>query len=161
MTTIVWDGEILASDKQCSWDNLKTTVTKISEVDGFLFGCAGNYAHAQTLIEWFMSGADPKTFPDCQKGDDHVDMLVITPDRDIHIYGQSPYPMDFTETQKVAIGSGSEFALGAMAMGADAVQAVEVASAHDINTGQGIDILNLPEKSLVKRIAKKLKGGSK
>ena len=40
-----------------------------------------------------------------------------------------------TENDFWAVGSGEEYALGAMAMGASAAQAVEVASQFDVYTG--------------------------
>ena len=39
-----------------------------------------------------------------------------------------------------AIGSGSEYALGAMAMGASAKRAVQIASRFDPSTGRGVTV---------------------
>lgn len=42
-----------------------------------------------------------------------------------------------------AIGTGAAYALGAMSMGADAVEAVQVACIHDVWSGVGIDSYNV------------------
>jgi hypothetical protein len=157
MTTIVWDGKTLAADRQCTWDDLKSVVNKLDEIQGFLFGCAGKYAYAQNMIEWYRAGANPDDFPETNKGEDGVDMLVITPDREIFVYGESPYPMVFTQSEKIAIGTGKGIAYGAMAMGATAVQAVRIASKYDVNTGMGIDTLTLPMKKARKRAPSKFR----
>jgi hypothetical protein len=48
--------------------------------------------------------------------------------------------------KKVAYGSGGDLALGAMAAGATAKQAVAIACRFDPNTGQGIDAVQVVKK---------------
>lgn len=147
MTIIVWDGKTLAADKQVSDGDVKVKVTKIRKIRGALCGAAGDWDYAQALFNWFKDGAIPDNYPDSQKDkDDSVEMLVITSDKRILKYEQSPYPMDFTEAGKHACGSGAEVAYGAMVMGADAIRAVEVASEMLTTCGMGVDTLTFEDR---------------
>jgi hypothetical protein len=41
------------------------------------------------------------------------------------------------------VGSGADFAIGAMARGASAREAIDIAATYDTNTGLGVDVLEL------------------
>ena len=142
MTVIVWDGKTLAADKQATNSGLKMTCTKLRRVNGCLIGVSGDFDLAQTTVKWFADGADPEKFPKHQETDDKwVGLVCITPDKRVLKYERSPYPMEYTEMEFFAVGSGRDYALGALAMGADAVTAVEVASRFDNGCGLGVDVL--------------------
>lgn len=148
MTIIVWDGTTLAADKQATNSGLKRKVTKIHKINGCLIGFSGDFDYAQTMRKWFENGADVEKFPKHQEDDNKwVGVLVITPERKIFKYERSPIPMDFTEGGAMCIGSGRDFAFGAMAMGADAVKAVQIASAYEASCGMGIDVLTFEGES--------------
>lgn len=94
------------------------------------------------MLQWYERGAKPEQFPDFQKKENEfVGLLVITKDKRVLKYERSPYPMDFTEAGQFAMGSGRDFAYGAMEMGADAIKAVWVASRFDAYCGFGVDVL--------------------
>ncbi len=142
MTIIVWDGVTLAADKQSTTAGLKRRVTKIFEINGNLVGFSGDWDYAQALKRWFMNGCKPEEHPKHQDHNDNwVGMLVITPSKQVFKYERSPYPMDFTEAGAHCIGSGRDYAYGALAMGADARTAVKVACTLDTGCGMGIDFL--------------------
>lgn len=144
MTIIVWDGKTLAADKQMTNGGLKHKATKIFKIDGHLVGVTGDFDYAQAMLEWFRNGAKPESFPDHQKEDSKfVGMLVITPNKQILKYERSPYPIDFTECGVTCIGSGRDYAYGALYMGATAYRAVEAACQYDTHCGMGIDVLTL------------------
>ncbi len=85
-------------------------------------------------MEWFAAGAKPETFPKLQEA------LVVLDDGRVHEYGRTPYPQP-REDKFTAIGSGSDFALAAMHLGLDAIDAVDLACRLDPNCGNGIDAL--------------------
>lgn len=144
MTVIVWDGETLASDKQATNSGLKLTTTKIFRIRDHLVGFSGDLDFAYAMRTWFENGADPEKFPKHQEDDNKwVGMIVITPDKKVLKYERSPYPMDFTEAKYLCIGSGRDFAFGALAMGADAYKAVMIACLYEASCGMGIDTLKL------------------
>ena len=142
MTIIVWDGKTLASDKQATNAGLKRQVTKIFVINGHMVGFSGDFDYAQTMKHWFESGCKPEEFPKHQEDDNKwVGMVVITPDKRVLKYERSPYPMDFTEAGAHCFGAGRDFAYGALAMGANAVEAVEVTCRYENSCGMGIDFL--------------------
>ena len=146
MSVIVWDGKTLAADKQLTVGAVRFAGTKIFEIRGSLVGFSGDFDFAQSMKHWFESGCEVEKYPASQNDNDRwVGMLVVTKDRKIYKYERSPYPMDMTENKVYAFGSGREFALGALSMGADAQKAVEIAMLHEINCGVGIDKLTLED----------------
>lgn len=153
MTVIVWDGKQLAADKQATNSGLKRMVTKIYRINGHLIGFSGDYDYAQAMRKWFEEGADKDKFPKHQEDDNKwVGMLVITPDKRVLKYERSPVPMDFTEGEAMCIGSGRDFAFGALAMGADAIKAVQVACIYEASCGMGVDVLTYEGESNEKQI---------
>lgn len=141
MTIIVFDGKTLASDKRACCNGIAIKVTKIRRIDGNLVGAAGDWSAILAMYHWFEKGADKTKIPDCQKDKDRwVTLLVIKPNKKIYKYEQDCFPYE-VEEEKVAIGSGRDFALAAMEMGADAMKAVHVACKFDLACGNGIDTL--------------------
>lgn len=142
MTCIIWDGKTLAADKQATNAGLKRRVTKLRKIRGHLCAVSGDFDYAQEVFQWFEAGADPATYPACQKTESWVSFLVITPERRILKYERSPYPADFTEDGAYAMGSGRDFAIAAVHLGFDAAKGVEVASFFESGCGLGCDTLS-------------------
>lgn len=148
MTVIVWDGKVMAADKMAVQGGLKRPVTKIRRINGHLCAIAGDWDLAQETFEWFAKGADPEKLPPYYRDkDDWQAMVVITPQGRVLKYERSPYPMEYTEAMDTqgfyAIGSGRDFAAGAIAMGAGAEQAVRIASMLCDSCGMGVDVFTL------------------
>ena len=157
MTVIVWDGKTLAADKLCVVGTVKLTVTKIRtyylEGSEFLVGVCGDFDLAQEFFNWFGSIREIgiidrylidryESFPSCLRDKDvPVSALVIRGDHQVFKYERSPLPMEYGKGQ-FAIGSGKEFAIGAMQMGANSFQAVQIANRFDYGCGNGIDELS-------------------
>lgn len=142
MSVVVWDGRTLAADKQSTTDGLKRKTTKIYKINGDLVGFTGAWDLAQTIKQWYANGAKPDEWPDFQANDDKwVGILAITSSGKVHKYERSPYPMDYTKAGAMCIGSGRDYAYGALAMGADARQAVLIAIKYDAGCGMGVDTL--------------------
>jgi hypothetical protein len=148
MTVIAWDGKTLAADKQATEGGLRQVTTKIMLVEkgkfkGHLLAGAGSSSQANMLMAWFVQGADAECFPKYQDTDDlSAALLVITPSREILRYDFNPIPVVFHD-EKYALGTGREVAIGAMAMGATAVEAVEIASRLCSGCGMGIDSITM------------------
>jgi 20S proteasome alpha/beta subunit len=140
MTVIVWDGKTLAADKRGTYGYVGLKTTKIKKHNNYLLGSCGNSNYGRALVDWFISGGDTEEFPEAIDSDNGGSLMVITPDRKILYYDRYPYPL-VIEGPFHAIGSGSELATGALAMGADAIRAVEIACIYDTGSGNGIDTL--------------------
>jgi len=142
MTVIAWDGAILAADKQITYGDTIKTCTKIFKVGDDAVAFCGTNATAMRLLDWYRSGSDKKKWPESlQMGDYYCEMIVANKDG-VKVYQQQPYPT-FVEGHFTAWGAGREVAIGAMAMGADAVRAVEIASYHCEGCGRGIDFFEV------------------
>lgn len=146
MTVIVWDGKHLAADKQATEGGLRHTTTKIKRIEkgkfkGYLMAGAGCTSQANHMMAWFELGAEPESFPKYQDTEDlSAQLLVIAPSREILRFDFNPIPCVFYD-EVYAMGSGRDVAMGAMAMGADAKQAVEIASEICSGCGMGIDVI--------------------
>lgn len=148
MTVIVWDGRTLAGDREASTSFIKCfRTTKVHRIRGHLVGLSGISVLNAEWREWFARGASAEDFPSFARDAEKCGTaLVITPDGDIHMYQQSPYPVRH-EGPRHAVGSGAEAALAAMEMGADAARAVEVASLICNGVGGGVDVITLLEST--------------
>jgi hypothetical protein len=144
MTTLVWDGKTLAADRQANIVGLRRQVCKLVKLpnNGGLIGFSGDFDFAQDMRNWLHNGAEPKDFPEEQKTNEGMvnTLWIPSPDK-IFVFERSPYPIDFSANKVICMGTGRDFAYGALEMGADAVKAVEVACKYDTNSGMGVDIL--------------------
>lgn len=143
MTTIVYANGVMASDRMSvSGSSGYSRITKIHLVRGHMCGFSGSAYIGLSLLKWFESGAVESDYPGNEDGDDGSQLLVVTPERKIIVYEGRGIQIRF-EHNCHAIGSGCEFALGALAMGADARRAVEIACGLDVYSGGGVDVLRL------------------
>lgn len=147
MSVIVWDGRILAADRQVTDGGMIRSTTKIRAIKtgkfkGYLLGAAGATATANLMMDWFEAGANPAHFPyEYMKSESlGATMVAITQDKEIWRYDHLPVPI-IMEDEWYATGSGRDFAYGALSMGADAQQAVEIACIHSTECGVSIDVI--------------------
>jgi ATP-dependent protease HslVU (ClpYQ) peptidase subunit len=138
MTTIAWDGKTLAADKQSTWGTTPVPTTKIffKNDTGHIYGAAGCKDDVMKFFAWMED-----TMPEDNKpvlSDDFCGIII----EDGAIFQVNKGLILHRIHRKTwAIGSGADYALGAMAMGADAKDAVDVATQLDINTGLGIETI--------------------
>ncbi len=146
MTTIAFDGKTMAADKQSVGGGRKyqrlTSKIRRGLYHGMpaLFSGAGTIVYVDAMIDWFIAGM-PDDKPEMPEGPDSFTVLVAT-EVGLYEYIDSLRPIALGPT-KWAIGSGAEYALGAMAAGASAKRAVEIACTLDVNSGMGVDTLTL------------------
>lgn len=140
MTTVVYDSreKVMVSDRQMGWH--KAPVDKIYRLnDGSLVGLAGGYAECLMALEWLDRDDDDETpKPEVEE----TTLIRITPDNDIICYTKHLHPLQ-VYMEYIAIGSGSEYAMGAMAQGATAEEAIAIAHMFDANTGAEIERVEL------------------
>lgn len=157
MTTIAYKDGVMASDSLAAAGTMNTGDTpKVFRIHGCLVGISGTARLIRVFTDWFAehmdSGDVPPIAPNFLEpkvgSEDSIYAIVVTPNGKIWKYedGLAPWPLD---CKFIACGSGRDFAMGAMAMGAGAVKAVEVAKSLDAFTG-GKTVaftLGLPRKS--------------
>jgi ATP-dependent protease HslVU (ClpYQ) peptidase subunit len=146
MTTIATDGNTMAGDGLVTsgnvifaWDAVKVVQLK----DGRLVGTTGSAFYADPFAVWLNDGGD---IPEL---DDNFEALVLMPDGTCRSYDHKGRWIN--EELPTACGTGREFALAAMDLGASPEEAVEVASKRDTCSGGKITVLSRPRK--LRRVA--------
>ena len=148
MSVIAWDGKTLAADRMATAGCMRKTATKIFKLEsGEVLAFSGIVEQALVLMAWFKDGQDPAKWPAFQRkdGDDWTIMVVAYEVDELFTYQQEPVAQP-VEDPYMAWGEGREFAMGAMAMGANARLAVEVTSRLCVSCGQGVDAFDLSAK---------------
>lgn len=138
MTTIACDGLGMAGDGQAEANEavLSRTRPKVRKLsDGSLFGGAGPATELDLLAQWLIEGGKK---PKLEK----LTALRLMPDGKLIYFTEKCQPIEIDAP--CAVGSGGEFAMGAMDAGATPQEAVEIASDRDPHTGGVITYLELP-----------------
>lgn len=140
MTTIAWDGTSLAGDRLRSFNGTPVPATKVFRIGRLLVGCAGDSEDCVSFIAWIAAGMDQKAPPKMES----LDALVIDGDNKNQVfwYSQRCIPLPL-EVKQWALGSGADYALGAMHAGANAHRAVTIACGLDVNSGLGVDVVEM------------------
>lgn len=143
MSVVAWDGKTIAADRQATNGSRKFTQSKLLRVEsGEIIAWTGMTENGLTMARWYKDGADPAKFPfDVQTKEDWS-RLIVASASGVVVYERLPEPQE-VEDSFDAWGSGADFAIGALAMGADACQAVAVASRFDAFCGFGVESFTL------------------
>ncbi len=149
MTTIAVNKDMIAGDKQFTYHGevKMKGVTKIYELpvitanilfecDKVFIGFAGGSSSFSSAIEWIY---DPTGQPPRLK---NIEFLALTERHQIFLTDNLAHWHRIGDPY-FSIGSGSEFALGAMAAGKTPYEAVKIASKYDVSTGMGFNKLEL------------------
>lgn len=101
-----------------------------------MVGGCGNLSFLQQFLDWAMA-ADREDYEPPKTGSKNQG-LIVTENRIFYYAGPKP---TIITAPYIAIGSGTDIALGAFWMGANAQQAVNAAISHNAYCGGGIDFL--------------------
>jgi hypothetical protein len=139
MTTIAWDGETIAADSQDNYTDFKTLSSqKLFRFGEEIIATAGHGTTGMLFIDWYEGdqGEVPRI-----DADDDFDILVWNKDGLFNV--DRYFRLMRVSEPFFAIGCGACVALGAMHMGANAKQAVEVAKKVDLYTGGKVKVMTL------------------
>lgn len=153
MTTVAFDGTTMAADSAVSgggyydFDMIKVK----KHPSGYLLGGCGDI----DMLQWFLDMFTPEiihnrakghrlTLP-TQGGSDFAAM-VVSPSGKAYVISDKLLVTPIKTFGYMAVGSGSAVALGALAMGASASEAVKIAARHDQGTGGRIKSISLTTK---------------
>lgn len=136
MTTIVWRNGVLASDSCITaGDVIVYETSKLVRLkDGSIAGYAGCPHDAIAIIKW-LNGKDVDV--DFTK----TSFLVYTKKKKLLLY-DTEYPLE-VKGPYLALGTGTSAALGALYMGATAIEAVKAAIAVDTKSGGKVNSMTL------------------
>lgn len=144
MTVIAWDGKTLASDSMTCTGNLRSSAQKLHRAGDKIVGISGSLSDALEFIDWLVTHEGrPGAFPQSLRHDScPINALVISADGSAFRYENTPFPIPALG-KHIAIGSGRDFAMAAMHLGFDAIDAVLTASALGVSCGGDIQTLTL------------------
>jgi ATP-dependent protease HslVU (ClpYQ) peptidase subunit len=137
MTVIAWKDGVIAADRQVNSGHLVRLGKKLFREGNSVLGFTGPNDFGLAMVRWKRQGGSPTDFPSCQSNPDYA-VLVEASYRGVFIYYQTA---DAVEQRQPfwAIGQGAELAIGAMAAGATADQAVDIACQFSSSCGLGVD----------------------
>ena len=134
MTTIAWDGESLAADKNIYSDNsLCGKEKKIFKSGKDWITGTGNVEDIQAFMEWYKHGEKKPKITDDFQG------VVLREDGRIFEYEGGLYAVEIKTP--TAWGSGWEFALASMDHGCNAKEAIKYATKRNVFTGGGVQVV--------------------
>jgi len=140
MTIIAYRDGVLAADTQATQgeSHRGASITKIAKRGTVLAAAAGAMPGALRFLDWFRSGM-PGDTPDLGDDKNAAHGFIYTPGHPIlrlTIHGWERYEAEYD-----AHGCGADYALGAMAMGATAEEAVRATLKHECLSGGEITVL--------------------
>lgn len=133
MTTVAYKNGVIAGDTQITGNGTRMGfATKIGRRNGILYGASGSLSIAQDFLAWVAGGmvGEPPSMSGPFDGYGNG-MVAWGP----HVVTFNRCGIDVIRAPYFAIGSGWELALGAMAAGKSAEQAIKIAMLHDTHTG--------------------------
>ena len=141
MTTIAYDGKTFAADRQTTFGGTPVATPKIVKGkfkgEECFIGTSGEVEVCTAIEDWIKSGCKGKL----SLGDNpQVSAMIVVKSGDVYFMSGSTFAHKMGKT-KWAIGSGADYALGAMYAGKSAKEAVEIASQLDTGTGLGVDVV--------------------
>ncbi|QIG71165.1 putative HslV family peptidase protein [Rhizobium phage RHph_TM39] len=129
MTTVAYRNGILAADSLINVSGTRVgKIVKVRRINDYLVGFSGDVACSMRFIRGFELSEFKYPVPS-----DMTALIVDRKNRVMRVEGGEFF--EFLRTDYDSIGSGFNFALGAMAHGANAVDAVKCAMKHDVYTG--------------------------
>jgi hypothetical protein len=143
VTVIAFDGRYVATDKMATVGVRLYTVTKLWRWGSKALTIDGDYGHGLAMVAWYKAGADPTKVPPKDDGN-WANLNVFQYGRHPVIYEGKGLP-SVVEEMLWASGSGGATALGAMAAGKNAREAVEIANEWCDGCGKGVDVVDLME----------------
>jgi ATP-dependent protease HslVU (ClpYQ) peptidase subunit len=138
LTVLAWDGRFLVADRQATFGGTAIPATKVFRHNDVLIGVVGDAQEVMAFLEWYKSKDLPKPTLKAEFSS------YVVSDKKLYKYESMLYPF-LMDTPFWAAGCGADYAMGAMAAGKTAQEAVEIACKLDINCGLGIDVLDSEE----------------
>lgn len=152
MTTIAYDGISIAADTRGTSSFIEQCeFMKIHDCEPYYIALAGVWSAIPLWLDWFSDGHDPSKFPEMtfydKEGDISGAFVVRKNDGALQFWGSAyGYPASDWSHAPNALGSGQEFAMGAMLHGATAREAVEIACKLDAGSGGSVQEIRFGKK---------------
>lgn len=140
MTTVAYRDGVLAADTLTTsgQSHRAGSVVKAFRVGGLLVAWAGALPKGQGFVDWLRCGAVGEP-PDLGADSGAAEALIVMPD-DL-LLRATQFGWERWRAPYTTIGTGSDYAEGAMAFGATSPEAVAAALAHECLSGGEITVL--------------------
>lgn len=135
MTTIAFDGKILASDSRSTGNYINDKTKKIFKQGSRYYAVAGRYTTALLFLQWANDRTKEKP-----RLDDDFEVIEIEKGKPYY------YDKNLIKTPEVipcSIGSGCHLAMAAMLCGKNARESIEIAKKLDECTGGKVQSINV------------------
>lgn len=145
MTVVAIDGKTIACDTQITYGihaEQSDLHSKVVETDDFIFAYTGAYMLFQPWMNWFEEGRDPAAIPPANYNDNGITLWAWDGAVLYEVNSQTPYLIKIEHSLN-ALGTGREYAIGALEMGATAEEAVKIACKYDTNSGGAVKVFDL------------------
>jgi hypothetical protein len=135
MTVAIYDSETLVTDSMTTWGNmpLVSPYTKAMVCGSWVIALSGELSSVlpiwAALEDKLFKPDELPVLPDAPTERGKYEALAIGPDR-LCWYDRVPLPFELS-MPFMAIGSGMDLAMGAIAAGADSLTAARIAAQHD------------------------------
>lgn len=126
MTTIAWDGKLLAADRLISTSGVLVTGPKLFRIEPrWVVAVCGQLTAAMEMVEWLYKYSGNGILPNVNHQDAHI---ISWRDGQLGVYDLGRrFPTRLTQ-ERMAFGSGAQAALGALYSMVSAKDAVQIAS---------------------------------
>lgn len=143
VSVVAWRDGVIAADRQGTCSDMRLLSVKMRRLpSGVVVAWTGTQSQGLILADWYEAGADPAAWPKFQEDKDDWTRLIVASKAGVYCYERHPRREEQIDPF-LAWGSGRDFAMGAMAQGASAARAVEVASQYSVGCGMGVDVMEL------------------
>ncbi len=141
MTVIAYRDGVLAADTQATLGHSQrgASVCKVRKRGTVLAAAAGDSRGAIRFLDWFVGGLQPDATPSMGEPDKDAQGYIFPPGGPILTFSRTGWSKYHAEYD--AFGCGCDYALGAMAHGANAIEAVQAALKHECMAGGPITVL--------------------
>jgi len=139
MTTIATNGKVIAADSRITGDYIDSH-PKLFQIGDSVFGIAGMMTRVLKVIDWLSMGCPESNKPDVN--DDGFTLLQVCSEG-IFYWDGNLRPVQMRGPY-AAIGSGSQYAMGAMHAGKNPRRAVEICCELDESTAPPIVVMRVP-----------------
>lgn len=137
MTTVIATLDGIFVDTLCDY-HIPFKVSKYTRIRDSVFAGAGDLEDLSKYLGWIRDGGEDPPELGTEMG---LDILEVS-EEGIHIWGKKFVRLKVNE-KAYAVGSGSHYAMGALAAGCTPKQAMAIAAKYDLGTGRQVEFARL------------------
>ncbi len=167
MTIIAYKDGVMAADS-CIFSAASVklpNVVKVRKINDYLVGYSGDAPSIPLFFDWVERGMDAARPPFEVTSDRTFHAIVVSEDNKILSFDDDFNPLELYDVEMHATGDSYEFAWGALAAGASAIEAVDLTIEHCAYAGGDVNWISFEtddhvtekRKYITQKIAQKRK----